>query len=513
MHDVIILGSGLSGTMLGAILARHGHDVLLIDAGSHPRFAIGESTIPQTSQIISLLSREYKVPELDKIGLESPFGAREVTGPTSGIKRIFGFVYHELGEEHVADQAQQFGNIWRDENHLFRADVDQWLFGVARKYGCTALENTRCERVEIDENGVTVEAGGEVYRARYIVDSTGVRSVLGEELGLRDPEPRQRLHSCAMFTHMKGVKHFEDIVPGDMSHSWTDGTLHHLFDGGWIYVIPFDNWEGGTNEVVSVGLAWDPARHNPKDFMSFLEEQLPSVAKQFADAEPVRPWIRTGRMQHSSSQSVGYRWALSAHASSFVDPMFSRGLIGAVEVVRSLLPPLLSALERDDFSVEPFAALQATQNRLLDYADRLVWASYVSWRNFDLWNAWYRVWVVGTMTIETNLGSVMLMGRLSRHRAPEDPLSTEFEDAGFKPFFNRCFAIVEQFDQGAVTAAEATRALWAEIGAYDVDLTLPDYLKGQEWAVKSPDVRDMFFGDRQQHQSWVAGQQASMASK
>ncbi|HCH63817.1 MAG: hypothetical protein CL927_14575 [Deltaproteobacteria bacterium] len=513
MHDVIILGSGFSGTILGAILARHGHDVLLVDAGQHPRFAIGESTIPQTSQVLSLLAREYKVPELDKIGLDSPFGAREVAGPSSGIKKIFGFVYHGLGEEHKSEEAQQFGNVWRDENHLYRPDVDLWLFNVAKKYGCKALENTRADSVEIDDDGVTVHAGGEVHRARYIVDSTGVRSVLANHFGLRHEEPNQRLKSQAMFTHMKGVKNFEDVAESEMSHSWTDGTLHHLFDGGWIYVIPFDNWEGGTNHVYSVGMAWDPERHSPKDFKSFLAEQLPSVARQFADAEPVRPWIKTGRIQYSSTQSVGRRWALSAHASAFVDPMFSRGLIGAVEVIRSLLPPLLGALEDDNFEVERFAPVQKLQDRMLAYADRLVWASYVSWRDFDLWNAWYRVWVVGTMMIETNLGSVMLMGRFSRHRAPEDPISTEFEDPGFKPFFNRCFAIMERVDAGELSYKDAAAALWAEVEGYEVEITLPDYMKGQEYAVKSPHVRDMFFGDVEQHASWVAGQEGAMASK
>ena len=127
MHDVIILGSGFSGTILGAILARHGHDVLLIDAGKHPRFAIGESTIPQTSQVLSLLAREYKVPELDKIGLDSPFGAREVAGPTSGIKKIFGFVYHGLGEEHKPEEAQQFAMENPDLVQDARFNV-QWEF-------------------------------------------------------------------------------------------------------------------------------------------------------------------------------------------------------------------------------------------------------------------------------------------------------------------------------------------------------------------------------------------------
>jgi len=47
--DVAILGVGMAGGVLGAVLARHGVRVLLIDADTHPRFAVWESTIPYTS--------------------------------------------------------------------------------------------------------------------------------------------------------------------------------------------------------------------------------------------------------------------------------------------------------------------------------------------------------------------------------------------------------------------------------------------------------------------------------
>ncbi|KKD02453.1 NAD(P)-binding protein, partial [Streptomyces sp. WM6386] len=45
--DVFILGSGLAGSVAGAILARQGTKVVLVDAGQHPRFAVGESMTPQ----------------------------------------------------------------------------------------------------------------------------------------------------------------------------------------------------------------------------------------------------------------------------------------------------------------------------------------------------------------------------------------------------------------------------------------------------------------------------------
>jgi len=63
-YDVAILGSGMAGGMLGAVLARNGVSVLLLDAATHPRFAVGESTIPYTSGMTRLIAARYQVPEL-----------------------------------------------------------------------------------------------------------------------------------------------------------------------------------------------------------------------------------------------------------------------------------------------------------------------------------------------------------------------------------------------------------------------------------------------------------------
>jgi FADH2 O2-dependent halogenase len=76
-YDLIILGSGISGSMLAVIMARKGYRVLIVDQGVHPKFAVGESTIPQTSQMISLLAREHQVPEIANLGLASPEGLRK----------------------------------------------------------------------------------------------------------------------------------------------------------------------------------------------------------------------------------------------------------------------------------------------------------------------------------------------------------------------------------------------------------------------------------------------------
>src|SRR4051812_238930 len=93
--DVVIIGTGIGGTVLGAILARHNLRVILIDSGTHPRFAVGESTIATTTQTLEVLALRYDVPELNH--LTSIAEVSEHVQPSCGVKRNFGFVYHREG--------------------------------------------------------------------------------------------------------------------------------------------------------------------------------------------------------------------------------------------------------------------------------------------------------------------------------------------------------------------------------------------------------------------------------
>ena len=62
--DVAILETGFSGSILGAILAKHGYKVILIDEKEHPRFVIGEATIPQTTMMMRAIADCYGIPEI-----------------------------------------------------------------------------------------------------------------------------------------------------------------------------------------------------------------------------------------------------------------------------------------------------------------------------------------------------------------------------------------------------------------------------------------------------------------
>lgn len=176
-YDVAILGAGMAGGMLGAVLARNGVKVLLIDAGTHPRFAVGESTIPYTSAMTRIVAERYQVPEIEH--LASFRGVQDKVSPMSGRKQNFGFVYHREG---LPQNPQEINQLvvpeWqRTESHLFRQDTDAYLFHLAVRYGATPLLATRITGIETGADGVLLrsQAGAE-YRAAYLVDGSGFRS-------------------------------------------------------------------------------------------------------------------------------------------------------------------------------------------------------------------------------------------------------------------------------------------------------------------------------------------------
>ncbi len=202
--DVAILGNGLSGSMLSTILCKKGASVVLIDADQHPRFAVGESTIPHTSLIVSLLAEKYDLPELEHI-VDTQRLAKHVC-TTCGIKRHFGYVYHRPGQIYDRREGLQFGTSARDENHWFRQDIDAYLHNLAVHYGAVPRQKTKVISLEINKQGVKLRTStGEEIRARYLVDGTGHRSILAERFGLRENPTRLKHHSRTLFTHMVDV--------------------------------------------------------------------------------------------------------------------------------------------------------------------------------------------------------------------------------------------------------------------------------------------------------------------
>ncbi|MFJ9818065.1 NAD(P)/FAD-dependent oxidoreductase [Streptomyces sp. NPDC101151] len=493
-YDVAILGSGMAGGMLGAVLARNGVKVLLLDAGTHPRFAVGESTIPYTSGLTRIIAERYNVPEIKP--LASHKGISRHVSRSCGQKQNFGFVYHREGLSQSPEEINQLvvPSALRTETHLFRQDIDSYLFNVAVKYGAHPRLNTRIADVEIDpDSGAVLRTDkGEEFRASYVVDGSGFRSPLADKFALRETPTRARTHSRTLFTHMIGVRPF-DQAPAARSHQqpnpWHHGTLHHVFDGGWLWVIPFDNHADSINPLCSVGLTLDP-RVFPKDDTPGQEEfdaflgRFPDIAWQFRDAKAVRPWVSTGRLQYSAKQVVGERFCLTSHAAGFIDALYSRGLTNTMEIVNSLGWRLIAASRDGDWSLERFSYLETLQQGLFDFHDDLVYSSFVGFRDYELWNAVNRTWMLGTM-----LGNVMLEDAYYRFtRSGDAEVFRQLEDSALpgSPLpvsegFNAMSTLTRELCQAVEKGELAPRAAAQQIldCIRDADFIAPSFRLGQ----------------------------------
>jgi FADH2 O2-dependent halogenase len=462
-YDVAVLGAGIGGGLLGAILARHGKKVAIIDKVPHPRFAVGESTIPYTTQALAVLSELFDVPEL------FPRAIRKAIGNTSGVKRHFGYVYHRPGEVARADEVSM---VWlgEPEFHFFRQDVDAHLFHVAVRYGAEPIIGAGVRAVHTDADGAVVQLDdGREIKAAFVVDGTGHNSVIAREHKLRMEDPKLRTHTRTLFTHMIGVKPFDDVLPQrehGMPGPLHQGTLHHVFDGGWFWVIPFDNHDDSSNPLVSVGLQIDcrrwPFRPDVSPEQEFREfaAMFPSVEKHFEGAKAVRPWVSTPRLQFGSHRATGQRWALLPHAYGFIDPLYSRGMAFTMDGVKALAVALLDA--GDDLGNADLSTLDADYRRMLDAHDDLVFGSLVSWKDMELWKTWWYVWVLSAVTEFFPMlarhqwhsaGDASLMRSVDHYPAARVP--------GYDDYMKRAVAIMEQVDQGALAPRAANEALLA----------------------------------------------------
>lgn len=479
--DVAILGAGVGGALLAAILSRQGARVLLIEQGTHPRFAIGESTIPETTFLLRLLARRYDVPEIAHLSNFQNIRNRVSSG--CGVKRNFSFIYHRAGEAPRPRETTQFPT-WAPpfgpDVHFFRQDIDAYMFAVALSYGAVARQQTQVTDIAIDSTGVRLATRtNEEFFAKYVIDAGGMKAPIAEMKKLRETPCPLETRSRSMFTHMIGVSPYDRCGPARAEHGmpspFSQGTLHHLFDGGWMWVIPFDNHPTSTNPLASVGLTLDLARYPendsaPEDEFRRIIAQFPGVAAQFRQARAVRPWTKSGRIQFWSKQIVGDRFCLIPHAAAFVDPLFSSGLAITMAAINVLADEILQALRDDDFSAQRFGYVEAFVQDCFRYYDKLVSRSYASFSDFELWNAWHRVWMLGSLYGVSGLFEV-----LGRYESSNDPKVFELlkrapyrgvQGIDFAPYARLFATAVEEMDRfrdGSRSAEATTNAIYRHL--------------------------------------------------
>jgi FADH2 O2-dependent halogenase len=253
-----------------------------------------------------------------------------------------------------------------------------------------------------------------------------------------------------------------------------------MFPRGWFWVIGFDNHEWSRNPLCSVGLTLDPRRYpqqpgvSPGEEFAAMADRYPDIARQFAGAKPARNWIATPRLQYSSKRTIGDRWCLLAHAAGFIDPLFSRGLSNTAESINALAWRLLRAVRDDDFSAERFEYVDRLQQGLLDFNDDLVNSAFISFDDYDLWTAVFRIWAwgsnAGTFRLQEALSRYLKDGKEDHFHELEDVTSIGFywpDHDGYRKLFDEMVTKTEGYESGLLSAREATDDLYNSLQEAD----------------------------------------------
>lgn len=339
-YDIAVVGSGFGGSLLAAIARQLGKSVVLLEKGTHPRVVIGESSTPLSNLLLEELAVRYGLDELKPL---SKWGTWQRSYPqiACGLKRGFTFHHHVVGSPAAADPERGDQLLVaaspRDEisdTHWYRAAFDHLLVREALGRGVEYIDQVALNSFTGDGSVATLhgERGGCPVRfdAKFVVDATGPRGFLHKALGLGEGELPGYPATQALYSHFGGVGRLDATAYSRVSapppYPIDDAAVHHVFDGGWVWVLRFNNG------VVSAGLAATDtvaARLRLSEGASAwqrLLEWIPALKQQFAAAEPLMDFVHMPRMAFRSAQAVGPHWAQLPSAAGFVDPLLSTGI-------------------------------------------------------------------------------------------------------------------------------------------------------------------------------------------
>jgi len=191
---VAIVGSGFAGSLLARLLAVLGHDVVLLERGTHPRFAIGESTTPLANLSMERLARRYDLPDCYHLAAHGRW-LEHFPNLRRGLKRGFTFYRHHAGQpfanrefesERLLVAASPSDAV--ADMHWLRADVDHHFVREAVAAGVDFRDRVDLTGAAIDASGVRLTGqhkGTSLdLRVEFVIDASGPGGFLARALSI-----------------------------------------------------------------------------------------------------------------------------------------------------------------------------------------------------------------------------------------------------------------------------------------------------------------------------------------
>ena len=308
--DVLVIGGGPAGSTAAALLAERGYRVTLLEKARHPRFHIGESLLPSNLPLLEKLgvAEAVKAIGMEKWGVEfvSPWHAHKQS-----------FVFADAMDKSMPMAYQ-----------VRRAEFDEILIRNASRKNARVVEGCQVQEVNFlpDNAGALAQAchddgSLETVRARFVLDASGRDTFLGSRLKAKRSNTKH--NSAAIYAHFSGAGRNPGRAEGDITIFW--------FEHGWFWFIPL---AGGATSVGAVAWPYYLKTRKKKTLEQFLRETIALCAplnERLQNAHLASPVEATGNYSYVCDRTHGGNYLLLGDAYTFIDPVFSSGVMLAMQ--------------------------------------------------------------------------------------------------------------------------------------------------------------------------------------
>lgn len=316
ISSVAIVGGGPAGAALATHLRRKQITVALFDPGKRPDLLVGESLVPAL------------VPLLQELGIEEDVAAISTLKPGATF-----YTTPEQENSFFFNRAGKGSPTYAYNSP--RAEFDALILTNALRLGAVHIPRmatfappSKDQEVAFDQKTLNAwrEATG-LDQPDLIVDASGRNRVLAKLLNIESSEGSRK--DVALFAH---------VPSAETPH---EGHIHiNRLRRGWSWRIPLP-------DRVSVGIV---IPHEAlRNYGATAEEQYdrllheePIMQSYVTSTERLTPVMKYTNYQLSSERWTGTQWALLGDAGGFIDPIFSSGLLLALEGARELAGAILA---------------------------------------------------------------------------------------------------------------------------------------------------------------------------
>jgi len=327
--DVIVIGAGPSGAIAASLLCQRGYRPLVLERSQFPRFAIGESLLPQCME------------QLAEAGLDE---AVSEAAPRCGFQPKNGAVFERAGREARFDFANKSSPGPATTYQVRRSVFDDLLAEQARRAGADVRFRHEIVDVALADQPRRVTARRladgveQSWTCRFVLDGSGFGRVLPRLLGLERPSDfpvRQ-----ALFTHVT-----DHITDAHFDRNKILVSVHPGRHDVWCWLIPFADGSSslgavGSSEVIAAAPGDDETAR-----LRALVDQVPTLRQYLTRAEFDTEAAEMTGYSANVTRLWGPGYALLGNAGEFLDPIFSSGVTIAMKSASLAVATLERELE------------------------------------------------------------------------------------------------------------------------------------------------------------------------